>query len=298
MRRLTKTLGVVVISCACVAAMAGCSSQSTVVDNGMDNSALNVTSLDTTEPQEFETITFGTYEQDGDTGNGAEDIEWYVLDEQDGKTLLISVDVLDAMPYSEGTQDVNWENNNRATTQVEWADSSVREWLNGDFYETAFSSEEQSAIQTTTLTDTKMNNPTSGSDPEADSSNYYAEETEDNVFLLSRDEAREYFQSNTARTAFPTDYALEQGCLTGVTYQPDGSEVEEESGHAIWWLRTNGYYAGYAGVVADDGYIYGNGYYMNGERHDGVEHGTEGASEEGMNIGIRPCIWVDSSALE
>ena len=35
-------------------------------------------------------VTFGSYEQDNDTGNGSEDVEWLVLDKQDDALLVIS----------------------------------------------------------------------------------------------------------------------------------------------------------------------------------------------------------------
>ena len=79
--------------CAC-----GSGKASTTTGTG-DNSSLLITSLQKDTVQTFETVTFGTYEQDGNTGNGAEPIEWYVLDEKDGKTLLISKYILDAQPY-------------------------------------------------------------------------------------------------------------------------------------------------------------------------------------------------------
>ena len=45
-------------------------------------------------------VTFGQYEQDNNTGNGPEEIEWIVLDVQDGKSLLLSRYGLDAKPYN------------------------------------------------------------------------------------------------------------------------------------------------------------------------------------------------------
>ena len=43
-------------------------------------------------------VTFGMYEQDNDKSNGAEAIEWQVLDKKDGKVLLLSKYALDAKP--------------------------------------------------------------------------------------------------------------------------------------------------------------------------------------------------------
>ena len=93
--------------------------------------------------QSFDTIgsivTFGRYEQDGDKENGPEEIEWVVLDVQDGKALLLSKYGLEAKPYNTEYTDVTWET------------CTLRAWLNSDFLNKAFSAEEQSAILTTTV---------------------------------------------------------------------------------------------------------------------------------------------------
>ena len=54
--------------------------------------------------QSFDTIgsivAFGRYEQDGNEENGPEEIEWVVLDVQDGKVLLLSKYGLEVKPYN------------------------------------------------------------------------------------------------------------------------------------------------------------------------------------------------------
>ena len=44
-------------------------------------------------------ITLGEYEQDNDLSNGAEPVEWIVIDQQDGCSLLLSKYALDAAPF-------------------------------------------------------------------------------------------------------------------------------------------------------------------------------------------------------
>lgn len=73
---------------------------------------------------------FGKYEQDNNTSNGEEKIEWIVLDKQPKKALLISKFALDCQPI----EAKNWQNN------------SLRKWLNKTFLNSAFSSEEQSVM--------------------------------------------------------------------------------------------------------------------------------------------------------
>ena len=51
-------------------------------------------------------------------------------------------------------------------------------------------------------------------------------------------------------------------------------------------------------MVTDDGYVHGDGYRMAGELHDGFDdHGSELKSTLGGNVGVRPAIWVETSAL-
>ena len=52
---------------------------------------------------------FGTYEQDMDSGNGQEPIEWIVLDQKDDKVLLLSAKDLDASHFYKGVYDAEWE---------------------------------------------------------------------------------------------------------------------------------------------------------------------------------------------
>lgn len=82
---------------------------------------------------------FGTYEQDGNGENGAESVEWQVLDRQGDRLFVISRYVLDRVAYHEVLEDVTWET------------SSVRRWLNEDFFLSVFSEAEQTFIPEVTL---------------------------------------------------------------------------------------------------------------------------------------------------
>ena len=74
-----------------------------------------------------DTVSFGSYEQDGNTQNGPEPIQWIVLDKLDEQLLLLSADVLEARQYHH----VPFE-------EVTWENSDLRAWMNGDFYDGAF----------------------------------------------------------------------------------------------------------------------------------------------------------------
>ncbi|MBR2038590.1 MAG: hypothetical protein IKA09_12835 [Lachnospiraceae bacterium] len=84
-------------------------------------------------------ITFGNYEQDGFRKNGAEPIEWIVLDVQEDKALLLSCYALDSQPY------------NKAYTPVTWEECTLRNWLNSTFLNAAFTEDEKKKIEITEI---------------------------------------------------------------------------------------------------------------------------------------------------
>ena len=295
MRTMTK-VGVILAACALAIGMCACGSKgSSAAGTGTgDNSSLLITSLQQAGTQEFKTVTFGTYEQDGNTANGAEPIEWYVLDEQDGKTLLISKFILDAQPYDTWGVDYPWYlTNPRPVSDHTWATSSVRAWLNGAFLQKAFSADEQGKIKPYTSSDTKNFGTTTAADSPSKEAHVEKDIT-DKVFLLSAWEAKSLFINDDARMAQATAYAKAQGVYVNADTASDQTTV----GFSPWWTRTVGYYAGYAAVVVEDGYVHGDGFRQDGNYHDSFMHGSSYESPLGGQFGIRPCIWVDSSALK
>lgn len=183
-----------------------------------------------------DTVSFGNYEQDAVTKNGKEAIEWIVLDKySDGSYLLISRFGLDAKPYNDKLCAFTWDM------------CTLRTWLNGTFYNAAFSTAEKAKIKTTTV----VNND-----------NFFwgtrgGSNTKDKVFLLSDDEAKKYFKDkdgshnggdSTDRACRLTAYAISQG-------------GEETYGNQWWsnncwyWLRSPGQYSNYAAYVYRNGYV-------------------------------------------
>lgn len=160
-----------------------------------------------------DTITFGAYEQDNNTSNGKEAIEWTVLDKDGMSLLLISKQALDCQQYNTSYTDVTWES------------CSLRKWMNGTFLNKAFNAEEQAQIQNTTVSADK--NPEYNTNP--------GNATTDKVFLLSINEVEKYFNSDEARKCAPTAYAKAQGAYTSDIYKT-------ASGAATcwWWLRSPG----------------------------------------------------------
>ncbi len=195
-------------------------------------------------------ITFGSYEQDNDTYNGKETIEWKVLAKEGSKALVISKYGLDVKPY------------NTESTSVTWETCSLRKWLNSDFLNNAFSSEEQAKILSSNLKnpdnvlfDTKGGNNTT-----------------DKVFLLSIDEAKKYFKTDEERKASATAYAKAQGA-----YVVDNG--------SCWLLRSPGYNRIYAACVFHDGGVYEFGYdvYYRRGRDDVYA----------SSIVDRPALWIN-----
>jgi len=152
-----------------------------------------------------------------------EPVRWRVLSVGSDGVFLLSEKVLDQHVYNESYG-----------SQYTWANSSLRSWLNGEFYNLAFSSTEKSKIRTSTL----INDGT-----------YTGPDTSDKIFVPSLyDMSSEYgLGSSSSRIAAATDLAKERG----VYYYGSG---------AYWWLRTR-YYNYSASYVDYDGGI--SDYYLN-----------------------------------
>ena len=167
--------------------------------------AIEAAEEDRTVPTEV--IKLGRFEQDGNTENGAEPIEWLVLAKEDGKALLISRYGLDCQYYS-GNIRGNWE------------DSPVRQWLNGVFYEAAFREEEKAKIVQSRVV--------SEANPRYGSRN--AVVTEDWLFLPDLQEVMTYMERHSLRLCCPSPYARQKGCAPGL------------GGGTGWILRSFGGY--------------------------------------------------------
>ena len=169
-----------------------------------------------------ETIEFGNYPQDKD---GTEKpIEWIVMKNEGNQVLLLSKYVLDAKSYNEGWEDVTWET------------SDIRQWLNTEFYTTAFNKAEKAKIQTSLIKN----------EDDSEYGTNGGNDTEDKVFLLSEKEADTLFSNDDERIAKATEYAEKSGVYI--------NESSEEKG-AWWWLRSPGYYSVYAAEVHGSGWV-------------------------------------------
>ena len=177
------------------------------------------------------TVRFGSYEQDNNTGNGKEEIEWEVLAVENKKALLISKYALDCQEYNSEAKGVTWES------------CTLRKWLNDTFLNNAFSAKHQEMILTSTVTADK--NPSYDTDP--------GNNTSDKVFLLSITEAEKYFPTDEERKCVPTEYAKANGAYTISSCTKDGAAT------CWWWLRSPGDHQNNAAYVNLGGSVYGDG---------------------------------------
>lgn len=184
--------------------------------------------VDVSQAQIGDVISFGKYEMDNDTSNGADSISWLVIDENDSGILVISKYCLTYQETSDGYDT--------------WETSVAREWLNNTFYNDAFAADEKAKIKKSTITNT--DNPDTGIDGGND--------TTDNLFLLSIDEVNKYFTTKEERIAYGTLHVQEL--------------VDEGDGAFNWWLRTPGkrnvVWSGesiYQSYVGSNGFVYTEG---------------------------------------
>lgn len=84
-------------------------------------------------------VTLGHYEQDGNLHNGGEEIEWMVLFKRNDSMLLLSKYILDIQPF------------HASLREIDYADSTLRIWVEHNFYDNAFSEQEKSLIHTAPL---------------------------------------------------------------------------------------------------------------------------------------------------
>ena len=166
-----------------------------------------------------------------------EPIKWRVLEEAEGKKFLLAEVGLMSLQYYDKSNERTIDGNTIYANN--YMHSKIRAWLNGykyqlddadnadyetkGFLQTAFTSEAQAKIATTTV-DNSVESTLYSSNP------YVCDNTCDKVFLLSGKEATSEgygFNTENIRIRKPTDFALATGA-----YNHGGSYG------GLWWFRS------------------------------------------------------------
>jgi len=191
-----------------------------------------------------DTVYIGKCEQDANAADGAEDIEWIVLTVDDGRALLLSKYILDVKKYNEVHTSVTWEN------------STLRAYLNGDFYNNAFNLDE-----TDIIAEVLNKNPDNTS-----MNTKGGEDTLDRVFVLSIEEAEKYIAGKDFAAAKASAYVK----ALGVYLDDKGGTY-----NSYWWLRSSGIAQSNAAKIEFNGSISYNGAMVHYSKY-----------------GVRPAMWV------
>lgn len=262
-------------------------------------------------------VFFGKYEQDGDLSNGPEDIEWIVLDidKKNNEALLLSKYVIDVKSYLDSIyllKDKYKELNNVYTIDeyvewkstideeeiyeyiinvvgedgknVSWETCTLRQWLNKEFYQTAFNNEEKSFIKEKELI--TQTNISYGKDTNCI--------TKDNVYLLDIDDVNNYllFDLNaeykigdepTLHETYPTNYAKR------VVNFGEGIK-SDRIGHVNYWLRPT--------ISSNAAATIHMSFYYYFSSITGVKRYQ--TDNQARDVGVRPviCIDLDKSNVE
>ena len=166
------------------------------------------------------TIELGTYEQDLDPADGPEPISWKIICSKDGKALLLSEKVIDAMPFMSGK--LRSELNDMNTDEV-WQHSDIYRWTKEELIK-GFADQE-----TVLLTET---------------------ESGELFFILDNKEYKQYCSEEESSSLTATPYALSRDeSHHDLRYYKKDSDGTRVPGNAvIWWIRT--------GAVKEEGYLY------------------------------------------
>ena len=184
----------------------------------------------------WDCVYFGNYWQNDTNGDGVADqndekqpIKWRVLSVNGDDAFLLAEKNLDAQAYNKEYEGVTWET------------CTLRSWLNEEFFNNAFSGEEQEAVKETLV----VNEDNPFYDGEG------GNDTLDKVYLLSIAEAinPSYGFPNSSSDAEARDARS-----TEYVESADGSSY-------TWWLRSPGL-GGNAAFVRDNGYILIMGYFV------------------------------------
>ena len=189
----------------------------------------------------WDKIQFGSYDQN--RSSNKQPIKWRILSisENGEDAFLLADKALDRKPYNEIYEDVTWET------------CSLRKWLNGEFYETAFTDTEKAAINETVV---KNNN-------NIDYNTVGGNDTVDNVFLLSIDEV---LNASYGFDDYNLDFINDRKCKSrqakATDYAIVNNAVVDKQGNCYWWLRSPGEKQTNAVSIIEEGWGIWDGTYV------------------------------------
>ena len=180
-----------------------------------------------------------------------EPIKWRILTEKNGSAFLMSEIAIDGQAYYSADFNSMIDDyyldtiyqplpprtvNGKSIYFNNYAESTIREWLNKTFYTTAFSSLQQSLIKTTLVDNSAAStyphdNPTGYNEGKNE---YACENTNDKIFLLSVNDVTNdaYGLSKTNLQLKCSDYSKSQGLFS--MYLDDNDNY----GNCVWSLRS------------------------------------------------------------
>ena len=244
------------------------------------------------EGLQADSLYFGTYLQSSDgseMGYNVDPIKWRALSNGDGKLFLLADQILDMKPYYIKPDTTKWGDSEIPQT---WEGSTLRQWMNGEFFNEAFNSAEQSTVLLTKNQNADNDNYQNKQDPlfminDKDLYNDKSEDdyidggnpTDDRVFALSINEAVQYFKGDNIidRILRPNQDRV----ATNTAYAARGIDGVSKAGEAdMYWLRSPGSLSSRAAVVNDNGDI-----------------NEEGRGFVLQTVGVRPAINVSLDSV-
>lgn len=273
-------------------------------------------------------VQLGSYEQDDNSANGAEPLEWEVVAQENGKYLLLSHYVIDNMPYDNGmADDTVHANESNSDAYCTWATSTIRSWCNGEFYNKSFTEEEKEYIcEVTNKTAdwVKINDGKLGHQETGYKAGKGGKDTQDKVFLLSMEEVRKYFADDIVYwdahiydtyvprlMASPTPYAVANGCSESTSDDVMPGVILNEEGYDEKYGKGSAWNTYFYGRIHSD-YIERDCFASWGLRSPGgftdcasflilkgsgnirsFQASNEQANKNNSKIGIRPAMWIE-----
>jgi len=175
--------------------------------------------------------------------------EWRVLEVRDGNALILNENIIKRRAYNVDGYDTTWEY------------SSLRSYLNGEFYDSFTQAERTRIVETRNANADNQWFGTAG-----------GSETADRIFLLSLEEVVQYFGDSGQLSSRPSDNAI------AIDDRFNSMRTAgERAGHiSWWWLRSPGHRSGSAANVGSGGTV-----------------NVMGFSVGTFSGGVRPAMWIN-----